>query len=452
MSGPSASAIVPGLCTGLLGLVACGAWPGAPAGPAAPDVRTPAAEAVAPPAPLRPVAGPTAGAAAVAALRATLVAGMAPTRTPIPSRWLAAPLLARGWETGIDDVDARPIDGAAGHWLVSSRGARLPGAQRHFVAVYTYDGAWHAVDEARLDCPDRLDSVATAPELPGRRWIVARGRAGAHDRCFDVLGFDARGIEHVIAYRTPGPDAHALRDVDGDGSAEIVLDATNPYVLCYTCGVQAVDYDVRRWDDGAWEPVALAPVGAAAGTAAAQVDHAVMLARAGLWKDAATRVRRMGAGAFADPTTVWNAALIELHATGRARHAAQSRHPLLPHVLYGDYAAAVAPMRRVDVADLFGPRPPGVAGTPAEAWGGHLAVWLERATTAAVSADPELAPAFFVRGWARHLANPASRDAIRDVAHAAAMAPGDRLYNASAAYLEAERRFLDALQTAEPDA
>lgn len=451
MPGPRAPVVVPGLCAGLVGLVACGLGPGGatPSNPmGSPDRR----EVVAAPPTLPPLTGPTAGPPAVAALEATLRSGLLATRTPIPSRWLEAPLLARGWEVGIDGIDARPLDGAAGYWLVSSRGARVPGAQRHFVAVYSFDGGWRAVGKVELDCPDRLDGVAPAPELPGRHWIIARGRAGAHDRCFDLIGFDAGGVEHVIEQRTPGPDGHALRDVNGDGVVEVVLDASNPYVLCYACGVMDVGYDVRRWIAGAWEPVALAPLRSTdAGSVAGQVDRAVTLARAGLWKDAATRVRRLSAAAM-DPAVAWNAALIDLNAAGRARHAATSRHPLLPHVLYGDYAAAIAPMRRIGVARLFGPRPPGVADTPAEAWGGRLAVWVERATTAAVNVDPALAPAFFLRGWARHLANPANRDAIRDVAHAAALAPGDELYRESAAYLEAERRFLDALQTAEPDA
>ena len=41
---------------------------------------------------------------------------------------------------------------------------------------------------------------------------------------------------------SPSPGACAVKDVNNDGANEVVLDATDPYVFCYACGVRLINY------------------------------------------------------------------------------------------------------------------------------------------------------------------------------------------------------------------
>lgn len=402
---------------------------------------------------LPPLSGAPADEAAVATLTTRIRNTFPPTPSPAPARRPVAPALDLGWAGGLVDTRAVPFDsGASGYWTVYSLGARSDGAdaESNFVAVYARVGnGWRQVDTIDLDCPDRLENVEPVTLAPDRRWLLARGRADVHDRCFDVVSFDGEKLEIELSHRTPGPNGSALRDIDGDGVREAVIDLSDPYVLCYTCGVQAVSYEIRTWADGQWTPIRLTR---SREDRLRPTDRAVALAQAGLWKDAAGLMRRLGSAERADPAVAWDAHLIELIAAGRAQHARTSGYPLLAHVLYGDYPAAVALMRRHDVPALFGPRTPLVTGTPAQAWRARLSDWLERAATTATLADSQLAPAYFVRGWARHLVNPASLDAIRDLKRASTLAPDEMLYRDSAAFLETEQKLLNRLRPPAPDA
>src|SRR5439155_9150725 len=50
--------------------------------------------------------------------------------------------------------------------------------------------------------------------------------------------------------------------------------------------------------------------------------------------------------------------------------------------------------------------------------------------------QPDLAPAYFLRGWATYRKDPNSPAALADIKQAAALAPKDALYSQSIAYLD----------------
>lgn len=431
------------------------------------------------------------------ALAAALVAQLPPTRVPD-----AALPAARGWNQGIGALGVVPLafgaefaatregvaagsesavvsgDGGtpgatplatgdtAAWWLVYSQGYRrwdrrdlegeaaggvagdtVPARQDHFVALFRRSGeTWTEAGRVTLPCPDRLDAINQVMVAPGRLWLLVRGQADLHGRCFDLLSFDGRTLRHDLAHATDGRDTSHLEDVDGDGTAEVVLDTSDDYVLCYACGVRFIAFELRRWDGARFVPVPLAavePDPALPESARSAVNRAVRLAQAGLWKGAYTLLRRSGGDGH--PATVWVAALIRLHASARARHAHTTAYPLLGQVFYGDYATAVDVMRTYDAEVLFQARSPLVVASRAVTWDANLVAWLERTTSAALEVEPDLAEAHFIRGWARQLDNPARAEALNDVRRATLLAPGDPLFEAGLTILTRTQRFYDFL-------
>jgi hypothetical protein len=357
-------------------------------------------------------------------------------------------------------------------WAVHSVGMRVfgpNGAVDHFVALYGRDGAaWRPVGRVDLGTVDYLDEagVTQASVEPGHVWLAVDGGAGAHAGTFHLLSFDGKALKVEVAHGNPSPGAGELRDLLGDGEVEVVLNESDPYVFCYACGVRLNDYRVLRWDGSALVEQTLEQLADAAPVSPTERranDRAVELARAGLYRDALAAI---GGATSGHPTVAWNHALIDL--VGRGRAAGAEGYPLLGNLFYGDYGAAVAPMRGFGPADLFGATSPLVAGTSAQDWGEQLVDRVVETTTRALGARPDLAEAYFLRGWARTLppsaggagspgtpsssnnppagraADAASRtaptpppdpDALADLARAAQLAPGDPLFVLGYLYL-----------------
>jgi hypothetical protein len=167
---------------------------------------------------------------------------------------------------------------------------------------------------------------------------------------------------------------------------------------------------------------------------------AVALAQAGLWRDALMKIDEAVALAGDDdpPTPAgslrWNQALIRLNHDAHVQAIQDSAYPLLSQVFYGDYAAAVDLMRPYSVEQIFSADTPLVIGTTAEGWQPELSGYLLSSADAALAVQPDLAPAYFVRAWARYLAGLASPQIAADLARAAELAPDDALFaQASAA-------------------
>jgi hypothetical protein len=125
--------------------------------------------------------------------------------------------------------------------------------------------------------------------------------------------------------------------------------------------------------------------------------------------------------------------LIKLHADACKQAIAESPYPLLEHVFYGNYAGAVDVMRAYRPEEIFSASTPLIVGTVAEGW--DVGSYIIPRAEAALALQPDLAPAYFLRGWAEYVASPSNVQARLDVEKAADLAPGDALFSQCAAYL-----------------
>ena len=379
-------------------------------------------------------------------LKTLVEAGLPPTPTPDASGFSPA---------SISEVSVLPLavdEGSRPLWAVSSLGGRyFEAGQSHFVAIYTYDDAgWQEL--ARLELagssdPESLDlsadylfegSLTQGFVGSNRIWLQVEGGTGAHSGTYHLLSFDGETLQVEVANFSPSPGAASLADLNGDGAQEVVLNATDPYVFCYACGVRKVAFQVFAWDsvNERMLELSIQPMlmGQQGHPARKPTNRAVELAEAGLWKDALTKITEAKevAAEVSEPTDSWTLdwdyVLIKLHAEAMAQEVAESPYPLLSNVFYGDYAAALDVMRACEAGECFGPDSPLVAGTVAEGWEETLNDWIAGSTTLALRAQPDLAAAYFLRGWAAYLVDPDSDEALADLARAAELDPDESLF------------------------
>jgi hypothetical protein len=395
---------------------------------------------------------------------------ISPLATPAPAS--AATLttdsliasVAAGLPPGaFEGVAALPLDVPPGQrplWAVHSYGMRnfdLKPSPDHFIAIYTQDnGAWQELarlalvnDDVKVAGPDYLgeNGVTQVQIAPGRIWLQVEGGAGAHSGVFDLVSFDGSQLSRDLNAFAPSPGVGRVQDVNGDGQPDVIINASDPYVFCYACGVVKIDYVVYNWDEAQGQfvdvPLQDMLIGQSGHPGRAANNEAVMLARAGLWKDAAPKIveaQQISANMkppFSNAAIDWNYGIIKLTAAAMAKHAKNSGYPLLSNVFYGDYAAAVDLMRPYPPAQIFTSTTPLVVGTIAENWLPQLTQEITASATSALQAKPDLAAAYFLRGWAEYLADPVKLlpQAKSDVAKAATLAPNDALYKQSAAFL-----------------
>jgi len=354
-------------------------------------------------------------------------------------------------------------EGSSPLWALYSTGMRnyeLDPVPAHFLAIFTRDDAgWQELARIDLnsDSAGNAEQMEPAPDFidpsgvrqvaiePSRVWLTVDGGVGAHSGTFQALSFDGQTLQQELAGLAASPGAGFVADIDGDGQNEIVLDATEPYIFCYACGVRHPYYGVYTWLGDQLLPVEIsALMMGQRGTPVDEVNsQAVALAQAGLWADALAKIDEAVALAGDDdpPTPAgslrWNQALIRLNHDALLAAARDSAYPLLSQVFYGDYAAAVDLMRPYSAAQIFSPDTPLVVGTAAEGWQAELSGYLVDSASAALALQPELAPAWFVRAWGRYLADPADPRAAIDAARAAELAPDDALYADAVATLPA---------------
>jgi putative hemolysin len=348
-------------------------------------------------------------------------------------------------------------------WALYSTGMRnyeLDPAPSHFVAIFTRDEAgWRELARIDLDqlpaedtllvepLPDYIDpsGVQQVAIEPSRVWLTVDGGAGAHSGTFQVLSFDGQALKLELAGSAASPGAGTVADIDGDGQNEIVLDATEPYIFCYACGVRHPYFAVYTWLGDALAQIEISDLMMGQrGTPADEANsRAVALAEAGLWPDALAAIDEAVALAGDDDPPAasgslrWNQALIRLNHDALLSAANESAYPLLSQVFYGDYAAAVDVMRPYSATQIFSPDTPLVVGTAAEGWQAELSGYLVSSANAALAVQPELAAAYFMRAWGRYLADPADPRVAIDAARAAELAPDDTLYAAAVAALPA---------------
>jgi hypothetical protein len=332
-------------------------------------------------------------------------------------------------------------------WLVYTYGFRGFGegpGQEHWLAVYTASGeGYRKVSHAVLESPDYVDPSGVRQvflgggDPPTRLWIEVTGGVGAHGGCYDLFMYDWQHLVGRVSHCHSSPGAGEISDVDRDGVPEVILNQSDEYVFCYACNVRYVAWKVLRCDEQGCSEVTLSGLpDSAPAEVRALNDQAAALAKAGLWKDAQAAIERALASGVYYPTLATNAALIRLHVEALERQVREGGYPLLAHVFYGDYEAALALMRPLSPEDIWRPDTPLVRGTLAEGYEPSLAEWLTRATSRALEAKPDLAAAYFLRGWASYLQDPSGPNVLADVRRAAGLAPGEKLFAESLAYLE----------------
>jgi hypothetical protein len=345
---------------------------------------------------------------------------------------------------GYSEVEVLPLTPPAGDrplWVAFSVGMHsFEPLINHFVAIYTHDAAgWKQLSRLELECPDYLDktSVQQVTIDPSRVWLEVQGGIGAHSGCYQLLSFDGQALRSELTTTSPSPGAGQVKDVNGDGKPDVLLDASDPYVFCYACGVRYVQYQVLRWNGSQLVPVELTPLPDSAPADVRDLNNqAVELAGAELWKEAQASAEKALALAPQDPTVIWNAALIRLHAEAYQSQLKDSPYPLLVQVFYGDYAAALDVMRPYTVSQIFDANTPLVTGTIASGWEDALSERIVTSTTRALTVEPNLAAAYFLRGWATHLVKPSDPQAKADIEKAATLAPYEPLFTAGLAYLK----------------
>ncbi len=468
----------------------------APGGPAD-DGRVGGATSAGAVAPADGVSVPTApSTAATAADVSADGSAAAPTRAVAPKD-LAPPTLADlgvADGLGFDGVALASIDDPAGRplWAAYTTGARsFDPDQPHVLAVIEPDGGddgtWRIVARVELGAaapgggatpdpdayfgPDYLSggSVAQVEVEPGHIWLGVDGGIGAHGGSFALWSFDGSALTLQAHATNSTPGGGRVEDLDGDGVGEVLIDQTDAYVFCYACGVREAHVDVRVWDgqrlvglpppdaptragDGAALEGA-ADVATTDPPARAAVEAARAAARAGLWAAAVAAIDDAARRAPDDAGIRRLALAIRANADARRRLATAdggAPYPLLHRLFYGDWLGAVAPCRDMPPPRLFAADSPLVAGTPAEGWVTDLATRIAAAAGGVIEPDggalpppPYLADdpaalaaaARFLRGWSAWLAAPGSAAARADIAAAAALAPDDPLYAASAAWI-----------------
>lgn len=382
-----------------------------------------------------------------------------PTESPIRTDDLVAQVQAGLPAGAFDGIRAMGVAAPAEWsplWVIYSYGMRnynLVPLPSHFLALYTRSGAeWREVARVDLDNaaapggyaagPDYLYEVVQTRLDRQRVWLEVNGGIGAHGGTYQLLAFDGTALQMYVSAAAASPGMVASRqDLDGDGWPEVVLNRTDYYVFCYACGLYRPAFQVLHWDaaDARMVEVALQPLPAGQPQPLRDlVNRAVELAQAGLWKEAfatvAQATEQLAHYPDADaPAVNWDAALIRLHAEAHAEAVRQSPYPLLSDVFYGDYAAAVDLMRAYSPEEVFSPGTPLISGTAAAGY--DVSNYITASATAALAVQPDLAAAYFLRGWAQYVADPGNVAARQDVERAAALAPGDTLFAQCAGYL-----------------
>jgi tetratricopeptide (TPR) repeat protein len=354
------------------------------------------------------------------------------------------PLRGAGSDSGFDGVNIFALNapvGAPDLWVAHTYGIRpFDPLLNHFVALFGYSaGAWTEVSRLELECPDYVDAagVAQVEISPEIVWLTVDGGAGAHSGCFALLRWDSAALEIAVESFNSSPGAGEVTDVDGDGQNEVLLNGTEPYIFCYACGVRLYAAQILRWTGDALVAVQLTNLPETEDATLRAINNgAVALAEASLYPDALALIRQALTMAPDDERIYWNAQEIELYAANRLFYAEEGAYPLLGYVFYGDYAAALEEMRPLTPEAIFSLESPLILGTAAEMWIGELSQYLIMFADGALAVQPDLAEAYFLRGWARFLADPNDPAVLTDVAQAAQLAPYDPLIVESNDYLQ----------------
>lgn len=343
---------------------------------------------------------------------------------------------------GFEAIETRPINLANGSQLFTSYtvGFRpFDPVQNHFVMLMRpTDSGFEELGRVELSQPDVMfaDSVTTLEEN-GRLWLEVQSGIGAHGGCFDLLLWNGSSFSNSISHCYSSPvGAGDLTDLDGDGRIDVILNNTNDYVFCYACGVRQPSFEIRTFNDTAWELVPLREISTGGEAIITRNNTAVALANAGLWKAADEMAASLDG---TDPVVFWNKTIIEEYVKAHQALLNASPYPLMQFIYFGDYEGALSLLRTYPVAEIFsGENNPLLVGTVAEGYHDALAQEILTATDRALALQPDLAEAHFLRGWAKFLQDPSNPAVLQDIQQAATLSPTDSLYVDSLLFLSGE--------------
>ena len=376
------------------------------------------------PAPEIQVAASVDAAADVADLPAIFADLLGITLDPDGSRWQA--------------IEVLPL--TPDLWAAYTTGFRaFDPLKNHAVAIFTQkDGGWTELSRVELECSDYMDSRSIRQVALDQTsiWLAVDSGTGAHSGCFDLLRWDGNALTVAVSAFNSSPGVGEVRDVDGDGQPEVVLNTSDPYVFCYACGVRLYHISILRWDGTELMPVALTrlPNDTVADLRQAN-NRAVELAGASLFPAALPLIDKALVYAPNDERVHWNHQLIHALAQGRKEYANSTPYPLLNWIFYGDWGAALDELRAYTPAQIFDPQKAFLQESAAAGWEETLADWILSFSGPALAAQPDLAPAWFLQGWAKLLKNPGDPAVREDVEKAAQLAPDEALYGQSVAHL-----------------
>ena len=418
---------------------------------AAPTATAPPATPTLPSPPTATLAPPTATSSA--------------TPPPAASEELAAELAQRsmlslGIEPGAEGIEAVSVLPLQGDpqgrtlWLAHTVGLRRADLEQdHLLVIYSHDArGWREVASVDLRSsnpqepgPDYLGegAVQQVQVEPTNLWIQVEAGVGAHSGLYALYRFDGQGFKREALGSNAHPAVGQLDDLNGDGVPEVVLDVSDYYVFCYSCGVRYAQFNILRWDGVRMAPVTLNPLADSAPEALREANQAALrLAAAGLWGEAVAAIDAGSALNADDPLFEWNAVYIQYNAQAKLdviNDRGNPGYPLLAHLFYGDYAGVLDVMRAFPSAEIFALRTPLIAGTPAEGATQQLANRILSSVEPALRVRPELAAAYFLRAWGTFLKNGFADDAVlADLAQAAQLDGDEPLFAQTVAFFGGE--------------
>ncbi len=351
-----------------------------------------------------------------------------------------------GKDTNNANNEERPL------WAVFTTGSvsDYP-TMEHMLAIYTRrNDKWEEITSITFSEPTYLEasSVRQIQVTPDEIWLELFGGVGSDSSQYKVLRFDGQQLHVEIDHlrsRHGGFDLSPI-DLDGDGMLELILEPLENYVFCRReCDVRYYKFLVLRWNGEAFSEIPLTTLQSSAPTELRDVnDHAVALAKAGLWKDALKTIREARAIDYTGDNAyvTWNELIIALHAEAMFRHTLDNgpnNYPLLANILYGDYDNALNMMQRFSLEKLFNVECPLIINTFVQGWQKELNSWIMKTTEKAFSMQPDLAAAYFLRAWSTYLIDPKSKEVLLDLEKAVELDPNERLFINALEYLKSQK-------------
>lgn len=244
-----------------------------------------------------------------------------------------------------------------------------------------------------------------------RAWLEVRlevlGAGDGSGERYGLLLWDGGELIRVFERSISASESAAqLRDLDGDGDPEIVLERSEPELFYAESGIGVGDAAVLRLVGEQFREVRSgapdATLGAAArGEALAAIDYA----EAGLWRMAMERAETAAQLAWNNPQLMWNAIVIGERGAAALRAAARVRLHWLGLLLAGDWGEAVEHFRalplasQIDIAEAL-------RGTSVAGYESGVAELVRARATRALSAaerlsEEQAAPIYLMRGLAR---------------------------------------------------